>query len=327
MFTPILSILIPVFNAAPYLKRCLDSIINQPEEYHTNLEVIIINDGSLDESLDIIQDYSSKFEYIHVISRENKGIGATRNELIDNAKGRYFWFIDADDYISELSFSIIFPLLQINRYDMLLLSYFWGNGNKGRNILYSGEYTTGFEMAENDIYNNSLWTRIYRTSIIRDNQIRFHQLTMGEDFDFIFHIIPFLGKIKCIEKPLYNYIANSNSAVFKSDLKHRIQVSEDSLNCISYNTNWLKSFDKKKQLILRRPLNAFLMGYIFSLYVVPFNYHYKIETFNKLLEFGAIPIKPVPSSFMHKIRTFIVNNNLLRKISLWCDVVLLKLIN
>ena len=320
----LLSILIPVYNASNFLKRCLNSIVYQ-NEFGNRIEIIIINDGSTDESLKIIHEYTSRFKFIHVISRENKGIGATRNELIENTKGKFFWFIDADDYISDFSSSIIIPLLKTDCYDMLLLSYYWGNEDKGKNIVYSGEFANGFEMAEKEVYNNSLWTRIYRTSIIHKYQIRFHQLKMGEDFDFIFHTIPLLGRIKCIEEPLYKYIANSNSAVFRNDLEHRIQVSEDSLKCISDSLSWINKYKTEEQLILRKPLNAFLMGYIYSLYVVPFDYQYKKKKFHTLFAIGALPIKPYPSSCNHKLRALIVNNSMIRKISLWCDTAILKL--
>ena len=319
-----LSILIPVYNASTFLKRCIDSIVNQ-EKFNDFVELVIINDGSKDNSLDIINHYASKHDNIHVISRENQGIGPTRNDLLDNTHGKYFWFVDADDFISSKSLSIIIPLLQTNKYDMLLMSYYWGDTKNGKNIIYSGEYANGLEMAEKEVYNNSLWTRIYRTSIIKDNQIRFQKYKMGEDFDFILHVIPRLGKIKSIEEPLYNYIFNPNSAVFNSNLEHRIQVSEDSLTCLYENFIWLENYDSETQKILRIPLNSFLQGYLFSIYAVPFSYTYKKNVMKKLIEIRALPITPLPSDKKHRWRSLIVNNGILRTFTLWLDVIATKL--
>ena len=97
----ILSILIPVYNAEKFLKRCLNSIVLQ-KNYNQRIEILLVNDGATDNSLSIINDFSLRYENINVISRENRGIGATRNELIENAKGKYFWFVDADDYVDEI---------------------------------------------------------------------------------------------------------------------------------------------------------------------------------------------------------------------------------
>ena len=320
----LLSILIPVYNATSFLDKCLCSIVGQ-KEFNNYVELVIINDGSKDNSLEIINSYASKFDNIHVISRENRGIGTTRNELIDNTKGKYFWFVDADDYISDKSLSIIIPLLQTNTYDMLLLSYYWGDTENGKNIIYSGEYENGLIMAENEVFNNSLWTRIYRASIIKENQIRFQNFKMGEDFDFILHTIPKLGKMKCIEEPLYNYINNPNSAVSSKDEKHRLKTSEDSIECLKRNFIWIKQFNKREQLTLRKPLNFFLLGYLFSIYVVPFSYSYKKNVMKKLLNIKALPIEPLPCNIKYRWRSLIINNYVLRNITLWIDVIALKL--
>lgn len=325
MDNPLLSILIPVYNASKFLKRCIDSIVNQ-KEFNDFVELGIINDGSRDNSLEIINHYASKHDNIRVISRENQGIGPTRNELIDNTHGKYFWFVDADDYISKESLSIIIPLLQTNTYDMLLMSYYWGDKENGKNIIYSGEYANGFEMAKKEVYNNSLWTRIYRTSIIKDNQIRFQKFKMGEDFDFILHAIPKTGKIKSIEKPLYNYIINPNSAVSNKDDKHRLITSEDSIECLKRNFLWIKQFNKSEQSILRKPLNYFLLGYLFSIYVVPFSYTYKKNVIKRLLNIEVLPVEPLPSNWKYRWRSLIVNNSVLRNLTLWIDVLALKLL-
>ena len=234
-----LSILIPVYNAENYIERCLNSIIKQ-NAFDNNVEIVIINDGSKDNSLEIINRYITKYNNIHVISRENQGIGPTRNELLDNTHGKYFWFVDADDYISEDALSKIIPLLKNDCYDMLLLSYYWGSDEKGKNVVYSGEYNSGLDLTDKDIHNNSLWTRVYRTSLINDKKIRFNKLQMGEDFDFIFRIIPHLGKIKCIKDILYYYIINPNSAIQNPDLNKRIKSSEDSLICLEYINDFLR---------------------------------------------------------------------------------------
>ena len=95
---PLVSILIPCYNTQKYLARCLDSVINQT---YKNLEIVLLNDGSKDGSIDIMNEYAQKDSRIRVIDRENKGVAISRNELIATAKGEYLMFIDSDDTVSE----------------------------------------------------------------------------------------------------------------------------------------------------------------------------------------------------------------------------------
>ena len=92
--SPLISVIIPVYNVEKYLHRCLDSVI---EQTYKNLEVILIDDGSTDHSGEICDDYAAKDVRIHVIHQENQGVSAARNKGLDNVKGEYITFVDSDD--------------------------------------------------------------------------------------------------------------------------------------------------------------------------------------------------------------------------------------
>lgn len=320
----LLSILIPVYNAEKFLARCLDSIVSQ-SLISENVEIVTINDGSKDTSLNILYEYAEKYHQLRVISRDNCGIGATRNELLEQTQGKYFWFVDADDFVSNNSLSTVLPLLKEDRYDMLLMSYFWGTENGGRIITYSGEYVSGFELTDHDVYNNSVWTRIYKTEVIKNNNVTFHNFQMGEDFDFIFNTLPHIGKIKCIEVPLYNYMVNPHSAITATSMEHKIKSSDDSLLCMEYNYRLLTHYSKEEQIILRKPLNHFLMGYLYSIIVVPFPFNYKKEALDRLRKIKAIPVNPLPTEAKKKCFGLIINNCATRMVFLWIDFLILKI--
>lgn len=320
----LLSILIPVYNGEKYINRCLDSIVLQ-EGFNEEVEITVINDGSRDNSLNILKKYVGKYDNIRLISRENKGIGATRNELLDYACGKFFWFIDVDDFISNDSLTCIIPLLRNDEYDMLMMGYYWGTETNGRIIPCIGDFSSGLDMAAHDVYNNSLWTHVYRTSIIREHDIRFNSYQMGEDFDVIFKLIPYIGKCKCINQPLYNYIANPHSAVSESSKNHIYRSSDDSLLCVEDNFKWLRQFDTDVQKVLKKPLIFFLMGYLFSIYVVPFTLRYKLDVMTKLEAMGAFPIHPLPVNKRHRIFSRIVNIKFFRILSIYIDVFVLWL--
>ena len=91
-----ISIVIPVYNVAAYLPQCLDSLVNQT---YRDLEIICVNDGSKDNSLEILQQYASQDSRIRIISRENRGIAASRNEALAQAQGDWVMFVDSDDWV------------------------------------------------------------------------------------------------------------------------------------------------------------------------------------------------------------------------------------
>lgn len=104
-----ISVIVPVYNVAPYLKQCLDSIVSQT---YRNLEIILVNDGSTDNSLEICQQYSEQDQRIRIISQENAGVSAARNTGIEISTGQYLTFIDPDDcYASDSSLEVLFGLI------------------------------------------------------------------------------------------------------------------------------------------------------------------------------------------------------------------------
>ena len=321
--TPLLSILIPAYNASQFLARCFDSILCQ-KHVNEDVEIIVIDDGSKDGTLEIIKDYSAKYGSIRYKTRENRGIGPTRNELIELAQGRYFWFVDADDYLSADSLQVLVPLLQSNLYDMIMFAFNWKSADGVKTVTCSGEYTSGLDMADHDVYNNSLWTRVYRKSVVDDHQVRFNRLQMGEDFDFIFRMIPYLGRCKCLEQPLYNYVVSAGSAITATDMNHKVRSSDDSLRCIESCFQWIQQWDKSQQRILRKPLNFFLMGYLYSIFVVPFPYKYKRQVMVRLSDCGTFPIYPLPVNKKHKMFSRMLNVSILRYLSISLDYILLR---
>lgn len=117
-----ISIIIPVYNVSKYLRACLDSVINQT---YKDLEIICINDGSTDDSLEILKEYADKDNRIIIIDKKNAGVSAARNDGIDKAKGEYLFCIDSDDYIDSNFIEIFYNNAKNNDSDLVVLSTFW----------------------------------------------------------------------------------------------------------------------------------------------------------------------------------------------------------
>ena len=114
------SIIIPAYNAEKTIKKCLNSVCNQTYE---NIEIIIVNDGSTDNSLDICEEYEKKDDRIIIISKENGGLSDARNKGIDIAKGKYITFIDSDDYVDLEFISIMVSNIEKNNSDISIISH------------------------------------------------------------------------------------------------------------------------------------------------------------------------------------------------------------
>ena len=117
---PLISIIIPVYNTAKYLPRCLDSVLKQT---YQNLEIIVVDDGSTDNSPKIIKEYATKDNRIKVIHQKNAGLSAARNTGITKATGKYISFVDSDDEISHNMIKKLFDVLQRNNTDISVCSF------------------------------------------------------------------------------------------------------------------------------------------------------------------------------------------------------------
>lgn len=304
-----LSILIPAYNAEKYLKDCLDSILNQ-DGINNEIEVLILNDGSTDGTLDIINYYASHYDMLRFISRENRGIGPTRNELIDNAAANYLWFIDADDWIEKGVIAKVLTVLNSNDLDCLMLSFQVDSqsGNIKRYI-YEGDYPNGIALTKAQVYNNSVWSRIYRSELVKRSGIRFGKYCMGEDFDFTFRLIPNLKRSLCLNDIIYHYVLRQHSATQEKSYDHRRKVADDSLAIILAFKGYFDDFTADDMYVLKQPFNDNLIAFIYSLIQQKHPFRYKFSIIKQLKKAGFIPINPVVSTTPKRVKFIRLINN------------------
>lgn len=213
-----LSVIIPAYNAAKTIERCLDSVINQT---YNNLEIIVVNDGSSDDTLKICKKYVKKDNRIIVINNENKGVSYSRNCGIEIASGDYITFIDADDYLDLNCFEIV--LSKFNK-DIDFVRYnFKLDGDKGfNNNLYElkdqmielnektrcnvfKHFLTGYNPIP-----NLVMLLIIKAEIVKKIQFN-EKLSMMEDVDFYIKLMLISNKVYFCDEKLYNYYINPMS--------------------------------------------------------------------------------------------------------------------
>ena len=201
---PKISIIVPIYNAEKVLKRCVDSILNQS---YKNFELILINDGSKDKSIDIINEYKEKDERIKVIDNKNKGVSETRNIGIKTSKGEYIQFIDADDFIDPYMIEETLKEIEKNKADSVITGLYLDI--ESENEIKSSKQTFEYKIEEgnsniavavmdrlNGTYINSPVNKIYKKSIIIDNNIYMDKtIDLGEDLLFNLDYLKIVKKL------------------------------------------------------------------------------------------------------------------------------------
>lgn len=214
---PKLSIIIPVYNVQHLVEKCILSITDQkiPEGMY---EILLINDGSTDKSLEVIQVISKKHpNVVKVFSQDNSGLGATRNKGINLAKGDYIWFVDSDDYL-ENQLPKILKLLSNNAIDVLALNYNVVDTNG--NLLNTGVYRnpnnkkdtiTGAEFYLYNYAKSYSCMFIFKRQIFSQNQLRFKERINMQDSEIFPKIMHYTKRLMFFNTPVYNYVQHPNS--------------------------------------------------------------------------------------------------------------------
>lgn len=235
---PLISIIIPVYNVEQYLTRCLDSVINQT---YSNLEIIIVDDGSTDNSGSICDEYSKADSRIMVIHQANGGLSAARNTGINNASGDMIGFLDSDDYVDANAYNMMLNRMLLESSDMVVCSYDYVDEN-GKSLARKSPINTDlivdtydyFKLLteENGGYYITAWNKLYRRSLFED--IRFPVGKVHED-NFIVHlIVSKCKKISIITNSLFYYTQRSNNISSGSKVVKRFDNIEALINRADY---------------------------------------------------------------------------------------------
>ena len=247
------SVILPVYNVDQYLKECLESIVNQTLR---DIEIICINDGSTDRSLEILNEYAQKDSRFNVLSQENQGQGVARNKGVELAKGKYIQFVDPDDWIELNMLEILYNFAEEHKSKVVKFNYSDYNDysgkfkrhnfvkkikNKNNYDLNKFPYYTWRLLKKGCLSNLDLhvWAYFYQTEFIKLNKIQFAPSKYGEDHLFADGAIVLADRIDYLNKYLYFYRIRTGSSVrIKSDINF----------CIFDNINMLKEFLIKNML-------------------------------------------------------------------------------
>ena len=207
-----ISIIIPVYNAGDNLYKLNDSLTNQT---YQDIEIIYINDGSSDNSLEILNSFAKLDNRVQVIDQVNQGGCAARNTGLNAAQGEFLFFCDADDYIELNTIEKLYRAAQEQSADIVVCNY--------RDVLPTGEIVRENIKASNFEGNNlkvnpeilflkpAVWNKLFRRTLFTDNKIKFEETRIAQDLSTTLRLFTVANSISGIPEVLYNYVLHENT--------------------------------------------------------------------------------------------------------------------
>lgn len=248
---PLLSVIVPFFNSEKYLKKCIDSLINQK---FSNYELLLIDDCSTDDSKAIALDFDRKFKNIHYIEGNGNGVSDARNVGVSFSQGKYISFVDSDDSVKEDFFNKIIPFLDENNPDVVFFNFeevkdgkkFVNDINLTHNI--KADLDDSIEsILSNKGYKGFCWNKIYRREFVANCKFNTHLFYL-EDMVFNIDVLSEVENVFFMNEVLYEYYWRSDSAVNKFSSKQLTYI--EALNYIEEKLP--RSF--YKDIILRKAI-------------------------------------------------------------------------
>ena len=202
------SVIVPVYNVEKYLNRCLDSLVNQDFD---DYEIIVVNDGSPDNSQEIIDEYKKKYSCIKAFKKENGGISSARNLGLGYARGEYIAFVDSDDYVASNFLSLMYKKAKETKSDVVICDYYALNEKEKRYTKCHMNYSSNMKV-EYLLSPPMVWSKLIKKEIM--DKVKFTEGIFYEDLDICMRLFSWVNKVSFVDEPLYNYyMQQSGSAM------------------------------------------------------------------------------------------------------------------
>lgn len=205
----LISILVPVYNVEAYLPQCIESLLGQT---YPHMQIVLIDDGSSDNSWLVMQQYAAKDSRIEIYHQENRGVAATRNHLLEKIKGDFVLFVDSDDWVESDMVDFLVNKAKENQADIVTC------GNVINDTPVSCEYIQKAIFREEAIerflyhieFRGSLWNKLLKTSLLHNCKFN-PEISLGEDALFCWHFLQYVDKVLFTDRQLYHYRMNDDS--------------------------------------------------------------------------------------------------------------------
>lgn len=245
-----ISVIMPVYNVEDYVSTAIRSVLTQS---YQNFELIIVNDGSTDNSLSIVKRFAKKSEKIKVINTPNKGLAAARNVGLKNATGKYIYFIDSDDAIVHNFLKLMINVMRNHNVNLVSFNFQRlaqitpndiNKEVKKQSVLIINN-KEAITLRASDMIHMQAWSYFMETDLLKKNKISFTEERLFEDIDFSVKVIASSSNIAILKtnSPLYLYLFRTDSISSKAHMKHTPEEFHDQLFLTKKAFNVMKMVD------------------------------------------------------------------------------------
>ena len=252
------SVIVPVYNVEKYLEKCLDSLSCQTLK---EIEVIIVNDGSPDNSQSIIDKYVKKYSNFHGYKKPNGGLSSARNYGIKYTKGEYIAFLDSDDYVTSDMYLKMYEKAISNDFDMVVCDVNYVEDDKVISVATSNikNDTSNIKKTMKNIYP-AAWNKIFKKELLVSNDVYFKEGVWFEDVEFIYRLLPYVKNIGVVHEPFNQYVQRPGSITNTVNKKIYDYV---------YNMNGIIDFFKERKIYdeYKKELEYSYVRYVYATFV------------------------------------------------------------
>ena len=264
-----LTIVVPVYNVERYVRKCLLSIIDQEDDLFNDIEVIVVNDGTKDKSIEQIRDLVDKYDNITLVNQENQGLSVARNNGMAQAKGDYIWFVDSDDWISQDALKVLMPHLD-NINDIISIAYtrVTENEEKVQCVFFNeAKSFSGKETFRCRCEFATMAQRgIYRKAFMEKNNLVFMSGIYSQDDEMCLRASYLAEKVTLVPQPLYYFLRttgeNHKSIMNSGKPKYGFDYIKVTKSLAQFKREKVKEKDLKKRfdyhisVLINNGLNA-----------------------------------------------------------------------
>lgn len=272
------SVVIPMYNVAGYLQRCVASVVDQ--QMNETIEILMIDDGSPDDSAEVAKEIASAYPFIKVVSQENKGLGGARNTGVDHATGSYILFLDADDWLVPNTLSKLIEIALHNELDILEFAANMVSEEKEiigtiRNSSHD-EVFTGVAYYNKIKYAGSACNKLYRRQFLVDHQLQFLEKIYGEDFEFNTRSFYHAQKVLAIDTIGAEFLQSMNSITRNTDRAKKDKYANDYIKILDSIQSFKEQYHNQDEQTIRFFDERLTMVNINAFYLLfKNNYSYK----------------------------------------------------
>ena len=295
---PQVSIIVPAYNVENYIERCLNSLVNQTFK---DIEIITINDGSTDKSLELLNKYAKEDIRISVIDLGDEGVSYCRNLGIEKANGKYIMFVDSDDWIDSSMVEVMYKKAEENKLDLVMCSYIreFKDHSKEKIFNLPEEIIYKEDKVKNELLRKlvgpikeelsnpemldalgTVWGKLYRADILKENKLKFVDLKeIGSAEDTLFNIFTFnyLKKVMFLNKSMYHYWRDNPKSVTS---QYNPKLKEQRKVFFKYISDFIK--ENNFEQVFEEALNNRICTSVLGLGLIECSKNNKISRINKI---------------------------------------------